>query len=164
MTSKKSVISIASIIVIALVILTWPILSLQTKFEGGQSTFAIYYPDTAKLTVSVWNRGGAISSWHIITPESCISAIVSENATCTHTGFSGEVPCTTGICGQTNPQDSGPVDTMSIKFNNQYPSNFSIALYAHSSFSFIPISLLNENYLCTYYKYPTPSYYNCTRN
>jgi len=98
---------------------------------------------------SVWNRGGVISDWRIITPESCISAKVFGNVTCTHIGFSGIVPCTTGICGPTKAQESGPVDEMSFKFNKPYPNNFTFTLYAQFSFSFISIATMNESYYCS---------------
>jgi len=154
MTKKATDISITKIVIICfvviiLVILTCPRLSLQTRFEGGQSDFKVNYPDTAKLTLSVWNRGGVISDWKIITPESCISAEVSNNVACTHVGFSGTVPCTTAICGPTKAQECGPTDEMSFTFDNPYPNNFTFTLYAQSSFSIIPIKKMTESYYCS---------------
>jgi len=152
MTKTTKKISITAILIIfgtiVLVILTWPRLSLQTKFDGGQSNFQIYNPDTAKLTVSVWNRGGAISDWKIITPESCVSAKVGGNITCTHEGFGGITPCT--------------FDIMSFKFNEPYPKNFTFTLDVQSSFSFIPIATMNETYYCNLNGDNVDSY-NCSK-
>lgn len=157
------ILSVISIIIVAifLVILTWPELSLVTRFDDGQSDFIIYYPDTAKLTVSVWNRGGVISDWRIITPESCIYAKVSGNVTCTHVGFTGTAPCTTAICSPTKAQETGPIDEMSFKFGKPYPNNFTFTLYAQSSFSFIPIKTMNESYYCSLTE--GGNSYNCSK-
>lgn len=160
-TTGVSITGVLLVLGIVLAILTWPKLSLQTKFEGGQSDFTIYYPNTAKLTVSVWNRGGVISDWRMITPESCIFSIVTENITCTHEGFSGAVPCTTGICGLTKAQETGPIDVMSLKFNTPHPLNFTITLFAQSSFSFLSVASLNETYTCRLNK--GDNSYNCSK-
>ena len=150
MTKTTKKISITAILIIfgtiVLVILTWPRLSLQTKFDGGQSNFQIYNPDTAKLTVSVWNRGGAISDWKIITPESCVSAKVGGNITCTHEGFGGITPCTFAICSPTKVQEIGPTFTLDVQ----------------SSFSFIPIATMNETYYCNLNGDNVDSY-NCSK-
>jgi len=148
--TRVSVGVILLILGIILIILTWPRLELQTKFHGGQDEFTIYSSDELKLTVSVWNRGGTISGFRIITPESCVSSYFDNNITCTHEGFSGTIPCTTPICGPTQVQESGPVDEMTFGIDERNkPTNFTITLIGTSSFSFIPIATMNESYICS---------------
>ena len=153
---------ISSVVGIILIILTWPRLNLQTNFGGGQNDFTMHYPNTAELTVSVWNRGGSISDWRIIAPESCVSAIVTGNVTCSHESFSGAIPCNMSVCGPTLAQSSGPIDKMSLKINEPYPNNFTINLYALSSFSIINIASMNASYTCLLNNKPSSNSYTCS--
>ena len=104
----------------------------------------------------------AISDWKIITPESCVSAKVGGNITCTHEGFGGITPCTFAICSPTKVQEIGPTDIMSFKFNEPYPKNFTFTLDVQSSFSFIPIATMNETYYCNLNGDNVDSY-NCSK-
>lgn len=166
MGKKKTELTIAGvlfIIGIILVILTWPRLTLQSKFDGGQPSLTVYYPDTAKISVSIWNRGGSISDWRIITPESCTYANVLGNITCLHNSFRGMIPCNEAVCGTSPAQQSSPADEMNLKFSQPYPNNFTISLAYWSSFSFIPISSSNESYFCKINGGTSGSSYNCTK-
>lgn len=170
MRKRLALIPIGTIISIILLILTWPRLELQVKIGSEGKTLNTWSP---QFTVSVWNRGGMITDWRLITPESCINATIYTDIEikCTHQTAEGMKPCSIGVCGKSPAQDTSPVDTLTLDFGSGYkrplPENFTIKFDIFASIGPIKIKELDERYHCSINPKPIDSTntdtYNCTQ-
>ncbi|MFH1840086.1 MAG: hypothetical protein ABH849_02965 [Nanoarchaeota archaeon] len=144
-TEKK--ISITLVIAIILILFTWPRLQLNVKL-GYEENIIPAFSNQATIDVWVWNRGAVIGNWYIITPESCISANVSENISCTHNSRKGVEDCNKSICSKTSALDTSPTHNIRLKFPEDKPNNFTLTIFSKSSFGTLNIKDLNRTFYC----------------
>lgn len=77
----SELIAVISVIIILLVVFfTWPTIQIQP--QGTRSIMVVENQVTIKA--NVWNKGGDISGFSIITPNICLLATTSSNLTCKH--------------------------------------------------------------------------------
>lgn len=127
-------------------LLTWPNLDVQIKDVDINDLRVTY--NEAKVNAAIWNKGGDISGFSIISPNACIYANVDSNITCQHRGYSGYVNCTSGVCGKAVANAASNENEFLLRFPNAKPSNFSINFSTTGFFGILPVSKDSKSYFC----------------
>ena len=125
---------------IIVIVLTWPILQIQTKNLISEN-------NKLTLTTSVWNKGGDISGFSLITPNVCIYYSLSNNLTCSHKGYDDYSDCSIGICSKVSPGDLSSEDLLTITTPNQ-KTNFSFNISTFGTLGFIPVARDSKSIFC----------------
>jgi hypothetical protein len=140
---KEFVLIIGLGISIFVVVATWPILQIQ--FRGFNNSIEIGKP----FYVAVWNKGGSVSGYSIITPTVCISGDADGNITCQHSGYGNSTQdCNMVTCSNIPPGLISPEDVFTFKFPEHIPDNFMFRIKVAGNFGPFPIAHTEADYLC----------------
>lgn len=153
--SWKEYVGYGSLVVVLLfAFLTWPHPQLQVGLDSGKldisggSSSGIL---TSNLAVDVWNNGGEITNWRIVTPQTCLSAFTSGNVTCTTAAFGGgTVPCDRRpMCSKVPPGEVSQTQTFQLAYPAQnLPVSFNVTVNAVSYLGRVWFYSENKTYAC----------------
>lgn len=126
--------------------LTWPSVSLETKFVKSRSEFYVDNSDRAVAVVTVLNDGGMIPDGGMIAPECCIRLDTRGEFGCFHGGQSVK-PCVTPVCGKAKSQ-GGFSDEVTLTLRRPLQGNLNVTVQAECSFGFMPLMKAVEVHSC----------------